>query len=103
MTCKFFGQTPQLFPFFAHRREVCIQLMDSIACVDGDFIIRERRDRYNEFVLTIRVKSEYKHHEIHCTEERKLSDRQCYIEESRKFSKLEDLVKYYREPKVCKL
>ena len=76
--------------------------MKSIECNDGDFVVREKRDKYKEFVLTVRVKGEYKHHEVHCVEEGRLLDRKYYIEEGRRFKTLEELINYYQEGKVCK-
>ena len=75
-------------------------MLESINCTDGDFVVREKRDQWKEFVLTVRVKCEYKHHEIHCVEEGKSLNKKFYIEENRGFNTLEELIKYYQEGKV---
>ena len=75
--------------------------MESINCVDGDFVIRERRDKCKEYVLTVRVRGEYRHHEIHCTDNRSCDGKTYSIDGDQPFGTLEQLIGYYQASEVC--
>lgn len=80
------------------RRSVCSQLMENISCTKGDFAIRESQEVYNKFLLTVKMKNDYKNYEIHHQ-----PPDEYYIEEGQTFKKLEDLVNHYQHNEVCRL